>query len=97
MKLLAAAVLSAAGVMGVGTQYAPPVDPWSMSPWPVQQRIEEDDLSWDCRTMGDRVCGDARLRADLNRCSFWYKPTGPRYHWCVARANFEAQQRRALD
>ena len=26
-----------------------------------QPRIEEDDPRWDCATMGNRICGPARL------------------------------------
>jgi len=29
-------------------------------PAPVRQTVQEDDPGWDCRTMGNRRCGDVQ-------------------------------------
>lgn len=54
-KLVSVVVLVAAAAVGCGTAAA------TTNPVPSQvhtQRIEEDDPRWDCRTMGNHVCGD---------------------------------------
>jgi hypothetical protein len=54
-KLVSVVVLVAAAAVGCGT--AATTTPVSSSGNHVQ-RIEEDDPRWDCRTMGNHVCGD---------------------------------------
>lgn len=54
-RVLCAAVIGATAA-GVGTLYAA-VEPVPGTPHAAVAQAEEDSPEWDCRTMGNRICG----------------------------------------